>query len=778
MKTSKVRIGTVAGVLALPLIAILAMVMFFSFSQSGPEQAQAANQGSVTAMRIDVPTNAEVGSKFTVSIVADLTPADPISGFGVSIIVDDAFGTPGVSYNGDGSLNETGGNAACLVEVKLRPTDNILSKCDSVTPILTGGHAWSVLTDFASPGDALLADEGAKVVLVNTTYSCNTVGTHKLSLGAQTPAGTGDDPDGAIFADLTGGAIFIKTESQDVDTDGDTTADFTVVADTATITCTPPAETINVNVTDSVLATKLTNTCLLVSVTVIAGSPPAPVNKPFDVVSDNNAIAACDSIGPIKGDLSDSNPAVGQIDIAISGKNREAFGDDWSVQQVQTQDKYNVDPTKFVCDLSAGKCEVPITNQLKDGVLNVTINNNVTGGPLTEAVCVNIEPGSTQECTSTGSISVNRVLGSYTVTIKPEKLAASSLQLAAGTDATLNCDLSKSTLAGRTCDLKFSFEGQKVFHLKTPSLSNLFLSNQQGEAKAGLEVEVGTTIAPQTCRAGTDVALFTNNLSLEPASQNPKGDAQSVAAFEMTIRYDPQWVCVNVVPGDYWFLQANKTNPFASGNVRAAAQAIADSADPVAGGGAPITLSTGAGGVVCFIDDKNDGLQPTGMARIGCVVTKSQLKDIDQTLPLAYVLVKPQPEVYNQIIPNQENGIVTMILNSGCNLADLEGHAIDSSGCDDSVLTIRWLEADFNGDCVVDVIDQQAVSMRWGASVGSLLYDARMDTMPYGNIKGDGLINIKDVQFAYGRAGSVCSEQNRFHLKGAPNPAQDPVPNK
>ncbi|MCH7510843.1 MAG: hypothetical protein IIB19_00595, partial [Chloroflexi bacterium] len=58
------------------------------------------------------------------------------------------------------------------------------------------------------------------------------------------------------------------------------------------------------------------------------------------------------------------------------------------------------------------------------------------------------------------------------------------------------------------------------------------------------------------------------------------------------------------------------------------------------------------------------------------------------------------------------------------------------------------------------------------------LYDARMDTMPYGNIQGDKVIDIKDVQFAYGRAGSVCSEQNRFHLKGAPNPEQNPVPNK
>ena len=50
--------------------------------------------------------------------------------------------------------------------------------------------------------------------------------------------------------------------------------------------------------------------------------------------------------------------------------------------------------------------------------------------------------------------------------------------------------------------------------------------------------------------------------------------------------------------------------------------------------------------------------------------------------------------------------------------------------------------------------------------------------MPYGNIQGDQRINIKDVQFAYGRAGSECSEQNRFKVNGVPHPDQDPVPNK
>ncbi|MCH8919846.1 MAG: hypothetical protein IIA23_03960, partial [Chloroflexi bacterium] len=284
----------------------------------------------------------------------------------------------------------------------------------------------------------------------------------------------------------------------------------------------------------------------------------------------------------------------------------------------------------------------------------------------------------------------------------------------------------------------------KVFHLKTPSLSNLFLTNQQGQAKAGLSTEAGTTIAPQTCRAGTDVALFTNNLSLEPTSISPKGDPQRVAAFEMEVRFDPKWVCVNIVPGDYWFLQGTNSNPFSGTDQdrRDQAQALADSADPVAGGGTPIDL----GDVVCFIDDKNDGLQPTGLARIGCVLKKGPIKIVDQTLPLAYVIVKPQPELYQQIIPNQDNGVLIDILNKGCQVADQLGHTIQTSACDDSELTIRWLEGDINGDCVVDVLDQQNIAFRWGSTKGTLLYQHRMDFQPSGQIKGDGDIDIKDLQ--------------------------------
>ena len=149
----------IVGVVALALVAVLALVVFFSFSHSGPE-AHAASQGTVTAMRLDVPATAKVGSKFTVGIVGDLTPPGAITGFAVQILVD--TGAAGVSYSGTND---------CLAEVKPRPADNILAFCDSFTPILTGGHAWNVLTDLIPPLDVLVAAVSSKVDLVNASYT-------------------------------------------------------------------------------------------------------------------------------------------------------------------------------------------------------------------------------------------------------------------------------------------------------------------------------------------------------------------------------------------------------------------------------------------------------------------------------------------------------------------------------------------------------------------------------------------------------------------------------
>lgn len=74
-----------------------------------------------------------------------------------------------------------------------------------------------------------------------------------------------------------------------------------------------------------------------------------------------------------------------------------------------------------------------------------------------------------------------------------------------------------------------------------------------------------------------------------------------------------------------------------------------------------------------------------------------------------------------------------------------------------------------NGDCTVGVLDQQQLAFRWGASAGSLLFERRMDLEPSGAISGDGDIDIKDVQFVFGRHLRTCEN---------PHPAQEPQSRK
>ncbi|MEX1254345.1 MAG: hypothetical protein WEE64_08385 [Dehalococcoidia bacterium] len=253
-------------------------------------------------------------------------------------------------------------------------------------------------------------------------------------------------------------------------------------------------------------------------------------------------------------------------------------------------------------------------------------------------------------------------------------------------------------------------------NLKSPALANLFLTGQGGK------------LPPSTCASSTNTATFVHSISSAPASPDPKdpSELQRVGGFESEVVFDEDLVCVNVEPGAYL---------------------------------------TGTAGSICFIDDKDQGLQPDGLARIGCVVQGKPIQ-VSSSLELARIIVRPQPELYSLIRANQDNGVVVQILNQGCNLTDLQGHPIKKAGCDDSDLTIRWLEGDVNGDCAVDVRDQQILAFRWGVQVGALLYNDRFDLEPSGQIAGDGDIDIKDVQFAYGRHGSTCA---------APHPPQPPV---
>jgi len=261
---------------------------------------------------------------------------------------------------------------------------------------------------------------------------------------------------------------------------------------------------------------------------------------------------------------------------------------------------------------------------------------------------------------------------------------------------------------------------------------NLFLTRQ------------GAKVPPATCLGGNNPAVFQEVLSgpILPAP-DPKNPAQNqhVGAFQFEVRYDAKLVCVQLVAGP------------------------------------------AAAGMVCFIQDSLTAPGLAGLARIGCVTEgKSVFPDTmtDAGRHLADIIVRAQPELYSQLRPNQDNGIVAQLLDQGCQLADLQGHPIKIHSCEDADITFRFLEGDVVPDCAVDVLDAQNTAFRWGARKGSLLYDSFRDLWPSGQVNGDGRIDVKDLQFVFGRLGSTCQNphppQPPVNPKGGPTGTPTPLP--
>ena len=268
-------------------------------------------------------------------------------------------------------------------------------------------------------------------------------------------------------------------------------------------------------------------------------------------------------------------------------------------------------------------------------------------------------------------------------------------------------------------------------------LSNLWLTRQ------------GSKIPPLRCEDSTDQAIFREALSFDPIVPDPKGvhSRAFIGAFEFEVRFDNKLVCINLSAGE-------------------AAAAL---------------------GMICFVDDK-DTSQLEGIARMGCV-TKGKAKspmtqEKNGVVELAILEVRPMPELYSQIRANQDNGIVIQLLDQDCELADEQGHPLAIFSCEDAQVTARFLEGDVEPDCFVDALDQQSIAFRWGAQKGSVLYNERFDLEPSGAVKGDGDIDIKDLQFVFGRHGSSCGRQIQAGgtvgkpvatEPGSPHPRQAPV---
>ena len=251
---------------------------------------------------------------------------------------------------------------------------------------------------------------------------------------------------------------------------------------------------------------------------------------------------------------------------------------------------------------------------------------------------------------------------------------------------------------------------------KTPGLLNLFLTRQ------------GVNFPPLRCLDSSNVAVLNQRLTTAITSPDPKNpaEAQQLGAFEFEVRFNDKLVCIELRPGP------------------------------------------AAANMSCIVEDTTNSVLE-GIARLGCVLKgKTGYPDTETEAGrhLADILVRPQPELYSQLRPNQDNGILVQLLNQNCELADLQGHPIRTFSCQDADVTVRFLEGDVEPDCRVDALDQQHVAFRWGARKGSLIYTGIFDVEPSGAVKGDGDIDIKDLQFIFGRHGSTCA---------APWPAQPPV---
>jgi hypothetical protein len=244
------------------------------------------------------------------------------------------------------------------------------------------------------------------------------------------------------------------------------------------------------------------------------------------------------------------------------------------------------------------------------------------------------------------------------------------------------------------------------------NLVNLFLTAQ------------GTKLAPDTCNTGTDGVTFRQQINTKVTGVDKHGDPRDLGGFSFKVNYDETKVCVSIAPG-------------------------------------PLAQAWVAAGGTCIIQDIKTNPTLQGSATIACVsLGKLSYPSVGDNTLLATVTVKPQPEEYSVMRPNNSNGNVVQIINKACKLTDQQGDPVATlpgvPTCTDADVTIRYLEGDVVPDCEVDTIDTQAEAFRWGSQKGTLLYNDFNNLEP-SKPKQDDDIDINDLQFVYGRFGSECN---------------------
>jgi hypothetical protein len=250
---------------------------------------------------------------------------------------------------------------------------------------------------------------------------------------------------------------------------------------------------------------------------------------------------------------------------------------------------------------------------------------------------------------------------------------------------------------------------------------------------------------------------------------NVGGDPQGVGAFEFDLGYDNSIFSVGVAATN-WLYDTGRV-PDAGSGVGGCAASIFSENDVrfscVSKNPQPLT-----GPAQCLGDDN--------VTQVVGAVCGNKTNGV-----IATITVTPKADLLSRITPGNDNGVISSLLDSGCEFADIWGHPLSTAtgappvgggngydalgreiplpgisaggqviDCGNLTVTVRVLEGDMNTDCTVDVTDDQMEATHYGANFGSLLYDHWFDLEP---ALRDGDVDIKDLQKVFGRNGSTCA---------------------
>jgi hypothetical protein len=195
-------------------------------------------------------------------------------------------------------------------------------------------------------------------------------------------------------------------------------------------------------------------------------------------------------------------------------------------------------------------------------------------------------------------------------------------------------------------------------------------------------------------------------------------EGRGLGGFELLVKYDRKVVSIDVIEG-------------------------------------PFLGSTGRS-TYCFTQRSED------RTKFGCASVGNQPGPHGSGV-LAVIVVHPSAEV--KLRPSYLNGQETLLddVTRSTELSDTLGYDIPIYSVGDAHVAVRMLEGDVSGDCVVNVVDQQIVAVRYGLNKGANQYAPYYDLEPNENPDGD--IDIKDLEVVYGRTGSSCE---------SPHPQQEP----